>query len=122
MTSARLALLGFAVCLFAATPAASSSFPALLAPQVHAGEQLHYRSIVTRILNAMPLPLGDRYPQSELAYTESITDTSTSGITWSRQATSGPNTGTIDRFLLAPNSAVLNKANGKPIDILSFAY
>jgi hypothetical protein len=108
--------------LFAATPAASSSFPALLAPQVHAGEQLHYRSVVTRKRNAIPQLLGDMYSQSEFAYTESITDASPSGITWSRQATDGPTKGAIDSFLLAPNSAVVNKANGQPIDILSFAY
>lgn len=122
MISARLAPLACAICLFAATPVASSSFPALLAPRVHAGEQLHYRSIVTRKRNAIPQLLGDMYSQSELAYTESITDASPSGITWSRQATDGPNKGAIDRFLLAPNNAVVNSANGQPIDILGFAY
>ena len=85
---------------------AALALPALLTPQVHAGERLHYRTTWTREMNG-PLLAGMKPSVSGADYTVTVSDASPAHVSWTRQYTGMP-VFVYDTALLGQPPAALN--------------
>jgi len=98
---------------------AAAALPALLTPQVRAGEQLRYRTTWTRQING-PRLAGTSPSVSGVTYTVTVSDGSPSHVTWARQYTGGSNTRL--KFASDTSGHVVDRESGKTAGIPVFIY
>lgn len=97
---------------------AAAVLPALLTPNVHAGQHLHYRTTWTRqmhgpALAGSPIVTGVRY-------TVTVMGVSGGNVSWDRQYTSG--SGTLLKFSSDASGQVLDRAGVKAVELPVFVY
>ncbi len=98
---------------------AALALPALLAPQVRTGQQLHYRTTWTRQISG-PQLAGVRPNVSGVAYTVTVSDASPAHVSWSRQYTGGSNSAL--KFASDLSGQVIDRGSGKAAGLPVFIY
>lgn len=98
---------------------AAVALPALLTPQVRAGEQLRYRTTWTRQLNS-PRLASMRPSVSGVTYTVTVSGASLAGVSWTRHYTSGGNS--LLKFASDSSGQVVDRDSGKVAGLPVFIY
>jgi len=98
---------------------AALMLPALLVPQVHTGQHLHYRTTWTRQLNG-PQLAGSIPIQTQVVYTVMVSDSAPAHVSWTRQYTGNSNTRL--KFLRDGEGNVVDPQSGKSANLPVFIY
>jgi hypothetical protein len=93
--------------------------PALLAPQVRTGQQLHYRTTWTTVMNG-PQVAGVKPAPVERTYTISVSAASAGQLSWTQQDTAGADQ--LLQFSSDASGEVVDRNSHKATGVPDFVY
>jgi hypothetical protein len=93
--------------------------PALLAPQVRTGQQLHYHTTWTTVANG-PQVAGVKPAPVERTYTVRVSDASAGQLSWTQQYTPGPDQ--LLKFSSDASGEVVDRNSHKATGVPGFVY
>lgn len=98
---------------------AALALPALLAPQVQSGQQLHYHTTWTSVINS-PQSAGAKPAPVERTYTVNVSRASGGRLSWTRQYNAAAEP--LLRFSSDASGEVVNRNNKKASGVPDFVY